>query len=184
MKKIVFALAVLAAAASHASTEGYFMLSVFSPGQLPSPVYSIYGARLSAVYGECHELYGIDLGAAGYVRERMYGLQANVAWSGVGTDFCGFQAALLDMVDGYSAGLQAGLVDISDDNYGGQIGAVDIAGDLYGCQIGLACFAGDVRGCQIGLFNKASRLYGCQIGLANVVTSRKWSFWPFINVGW
>ena len=38
MKKILFAAAIVLAAVSlRADADGYFMLSVFSPGQLPAP---------------------------------------------------------------------------------------------------------------------------------------------------
>ena len=51
------------------------MLSMFSPGQLPVPMTHLYGGRLTFLYGECQELFGLDLGGVGRVRERMYGAQ-------------------------------------------------------------------------------------------------------------
>ena len=172
MKKILFAAAIAMSAVSlRASTEGYFMLSVCSPGQLPAPTSSIYGGRLSLIYGECHELYGLDLGLTGYVRERLNGAQLNGLWSGVGTDMAGLQVGFVNTVDGYVAGLQAG--------------AFNFCRDLFGCQVALSNVAfEDMYGCQIGLVNVADRLYGCQLGLLNFATDRSWSFWPFINIGW
>ena len=143
MKKILFAVAIaLAAVSLRAEADGYFMLSVFSPGQLPTPSSTIHGGRLSLIYGECHELYGLDLGVAGGVREYMAGAQLNAIWNGVGTDMAGVQIGLVNTAEGYLAG------------------------------------------CQIGLVNVTDSLYGCQIGLLNFATSRDWSFWPFINIGW
>jgi len=157
MKKILFAAVIaLAAVSLRADADGYFMLSVFSPGQLPAPSSTIYGGRLSLVYGDCHELYGVDLGVAGSVRERMNGAQLNVVWNGVGTDMAGFQLGVANTVEGYFAGLQLGLVSVAD--------------ELYGC--------------QIGLVNVTTHLYGCQVGLLNFATDRAWTFWPFINIGW
>ena len=99
MKKVLFAVAVVLAAVSlRADADGYFMLSVFSPGQLPTPSSSIYGGRLSLIYGECHELYGVDLGLCGYVRERMCGAQLDALWNGVGTDMAGCQLGLVNMI--------------------------------------------------------------------------------------
>ena len=171
MKKILIAAVIAFAAVSlRADADGYVMLSVFSPGQLPAPTSSICGGRLSLIYGECHELFGLDLGVAGYARERVYGAQFNLLWNGVGTDMAGFQCGLVNTVEGYFAGLQLGLFDFS--------------GDLYGCQLGLANSAAAVYGCQIGLVNVAEDLYGCQLGLLNFATDRDWTFWPFINVGW
>ena len=157
MKKILIAAVIAIAAVSlRADADGYFMLSVFSPGQLPPPSSTIYGGRLSLVYGDCHELYGVDFGAAGSVRERMIGAQFNLFWNGVGTDMAGLQIGVANTVEGYFAGLQLGLVSVVD--------------ELYGC--------------QIGLVNVTTHLYGCQLGLLNFSTDRAWTFWPFINIGW
>ena len=157
MKKILFAAVIaLAAVSLRAEPDGYFMLSVFSPGQLPAPSSTIYGGRLSLIYGDCHELYGVDFGVTGSVREHMDGAQLNLFWNGVGTDMAGFQLGVANTVEGYFAGLQLGLVSVAD--------------ELYGC--------------QIGLVNVTTHLYGCQIGLLNFATDREWTFWPFINIGW
>ena len=130
MKKILFVFAVaLAAVSLRADADGYFMLSVFSPGQLPTPSSSIYGGRLSLVYGECHELCGLDLGLSGYVRERMCGVQLEAVWNGVGTDMDGLQLGLLNTVEGDLSGLQLGLVNVADRLYGCQIGLVNIVQD-------------------------------------------------------
>ena len=157
MKKILIVAAMAFAAVSlRADADGYFMLSVFSPGQLPEPSSKICGGRLSLIYGDCHELYGADFGMVGSVREYMAGAQLNLLWNGVGTDMAGLQLGLVNTVEGYFAGLELGLVNVSS--------------DLYGC--------------QIGLVNVTDNLYGCQLGLLNFATSREWTFWPFINIGW
>lgn len=157
MKKVLgAALVAILATVLHADTDGNFMLAVFSPGELPTPTSSIYGARLSLVYGECHEFYGLDLGVAGYARDSAAGVQLDALWNGVGTDMAGLQVGLANTVEGH----------------------------LYGLQVGLANTASTVYGCQVGLVNVSDRLYGCQIGLANFTLERSWSFWPIINVGW
>ena len=130
MKKILCAVAIaLGAFSLHADADGYLMLSVFSPGQLPAPSSSITGGRLSLIYGECHELYGLDLGVAGYVREHAIGVQLAAIWNGVGTDMDGLQVGLLNTVEGDLSGLQLGLVNIADRLYGCQIGLVNIVQD-------------------------------------------------------
>ncbi len=171
MKKLLSAAAIaLAAISLQAGPEGYFMVSVLSPGELPAPAYSIYGGRLSLIYGECRELYGLDVGVTGYVRERLCGAQVNGLWSGVGTDMAGLQIGLVNTVEGYLAGCQVGLMNFT--------------GDFYGCQIGLSNVADEMNGCQIGLVNVADALYGCQIGLLNFADNRSLTFWPFIGLGW
>ncbi len=130
MKKILIAAAIaLAAFSLRADADGYFMLSVCSPGQLPAPSSSICGGRLSLIYGECHELFGLDLGVTGYNRERMYGVQLNAIWNGVGTDMAGLQLGIANYSEGDAAGLQLGLINVAD--------------HLYGCQIGLLNFVTD-----------------------------------------
>ena len=50
MKKILFVAAVaLAAVSIRAEADGYMMLSVCSPGQLPAPSDTIHGGRLSFI---------------------------------------------------------------------------------------------------------------------------------------
>ena len=130
MKKVLFAVAVVLAAVSlRADADGYFMLSVFSPGQLPTPSSSIYGGRLSLIYGECHELYGLDVGLCGYVRERMCGAQLDAFWNGVGTDMAGCQIGLVNTAEGDAFGLQLGLVNVTDHLYGCQLGLVNVVTD-------------------------------------------------------
>lgn len=172
MKKILLAfVAILATAQLHASLDGFFQLAVFSPGELPGPSYTIKGCRLSLIYGECHEFYGIDIGLADTVRERMYGLQTGAFWNDVGTDAFGIQIGCANNVDGDFSGIQIGLFDAAGNVYGTQIGLVNCAWDS-------AC------GLQLGLVNWSENLYGCQIGLVNCVTGRSWSVWPIVNIGW
>ena len=53
MKKLLaIVLLTISAAAARADMTAYFMLSVFSPGQLPSPACDVYGIRFSFLYGE------------------------------------------------------------------------------------------------------------------------------------
>jgi hypothetical protein len=213
MKKIMLAVAVAVAALSvRASLDGYFMLSLFSQGQLPSPAYSIYGGRLSLIYGDCHELHGLDLGMAGQTRESLYGLQVNGLWSGVGADLYGAQFALANTIDRYAYGFQSGafnlssdaygcqlsainlsddvngaqlgLFNVSKDIYGCQLGAVNVAKDVYGCQISAVNVAKTVCGCQLGAVNVARKLYGCQIGVVNIETSANNPAWIVLNIGW
>jgi hypothetical protein len=172
MKKVLFALsAIFMVAQLHAGLDGYFQLAVFSPGELPAPSYTIKGARLSLIYGECHEFYGLDVSMVGSVRERMCGVQTGVLWNDVGTDAYGLQIGCVNNVEGDFAGLQIGLVNAADNVYGHQIGLYNSAWD---CAYGL----------QIGLVNWTENLVGCQIGLANFTTSRAWDVWPIVNIGW
>ena len=171
MKKLICALFLSVSALTlQASVDGYFMLSLFSPGQLPVPMTHLYGGRITAFYGECQELFGLDVGGVGRVRERMYGAQIGLGHI-VGTD---------------GAGLQAGLVEFAEsDFYGLQIGLWnDIAGHAGGCQLGLYNQALHISGVQVGLVNVADTMSGVQLGLLNVARQHDWGVLPFLTVRW
>ena len=78
---------------------------------IPTIRWATNGGRLSLIYGDCHELYGVDFGVTGSVREHMDGAQLNLFWNGVGTDMAGFQLGVANTVEGYFAGWQLGLVN-------------------------------------------------------------------------
>lgn len=185
MRKVLVVASVLVAAFSlRASLDGYFMLAGFSRGQLPSPAYSIYGGRLSLIYGDCHELYGFDTGIAGTTQENAYGLQINAVWSGVDADMAGAQIGLVNTVNGAAAGFQCGAFDWSAELFGCQVGVINLSDDCNGAQIGFWNGAHDVYGCQLGVVNVAKKLYGCQLGLVNVETACDMPVWLLLNIGW
>ncbi len=133
MKKLLVALMLACAAFTvQAELNGYFMLSFFSPGQLPVPGSSINGGRVSLVYGECQRFNGFDLGLWGHVRERANGFQAACVNS-VGTDACGFQLGLVNWVENDLSGLQIGLVNYANTLSGCQLGLVNIVGSRSSC---------------------------------------------------
>ena len=169
MKKMLFVAAVaLAAVSLRAEADGYVMLSVCSPGELPGPSSVIHGGRLSLIYGECRELYGVDFSVTGYVRERMYGAQFGL---------------IFNYVD-IAAGYQMGLANYAEHEfYGLQLGAWNHAAEGYGMQFGIVNTAGYFVGLQVGLFNWADDLDGLQIGLVNVVADQAVPVLPFINIG-
>ena len=207
MKKLLaIALIAITAAAARADMTAYFMLSVFSPGQLPSPACDIHGGRISLLYGECHSLNGLDLGLYGTTREYVNGLQLNGVsvvlsdmngaelglFNWVDNDFAGFQCGVLANVADGMSGLQLGIVNSHNAFCDGvQLGLLNFGGDtkvgdgeLNGLQLGLGNSATQVNGCQIGLVNYAQSLCGVQLGLLNFAKSKAMcKFFPFFNVG-
>ena len=173
MKKMIFAVAAaLSMVQLNAGYDGHFQLSVFSPGELPASSYTIRGARLSLLYGQCEDFYGLDVSLAGSVRGYMYGVQPGALWNDVGADGYGLQVACVNYVKGSFTGAQLGLVNVA-------------GSDANGFHCGVYNHAsGCARGLQLGVMNWSKDLAGCQIGLANIVTSRSWSVWPIINIGW
>ncbi len=214
MKKLVMSLVVAVAAfAAQANPDGYVMVALCSPGELPTPESNIHGLRLSLIYGDCQRLNGLDFGVTGAVRERINGAQINALFSldytdmngfglgcvnYVGGEFDGFQLGLWDHA-GSGAGFQLGLVDTagafdgfqlglinwSDDLAGFQLGLWNHAGIGAGFQLGLVNTAGTFAGFQLGLFNWADSLAGLQIGLSNVAVDQEEHVWlPILNMGW
>ena len=214
MKKILIAAVIaLAAVSLRAEADGYIMLSVCSPGELPGPSSIIHGGRLSLIYGECRELYGLDIGVSGYVHERMDGMQVGLVFNYVDSA-SGAQFGFANVVDhefyglqdgawnhaGFVAGVQRGVVNTAGYVDGSQFSSViNWAGELYGYQAsawwnhvivgagmqhGFVNTAGYFAGFQLGLLNWANDLDGLQIGLVNVVANQPVSVLPFINIGW
>ncbi len=133
MKKLLMALMLACAAfTAHAELNGYFMLSVFSPGQLPVPGSSINGGRVSLLYGECRLFNGLDIGVWGHVRERMNGVQI-AGVNSIGADANGLQIGLVNWIDSDCNGLQIGLVNYANTMDGCQIGLVNIIGSQNSC---------------------------------------------------
>jgi len=213
MKKVLFAVAFAVASLSlHAEADGYIMLSVCSPGELPGPSSVIHGGRLSLIYGECRELYGLDISMSGYVSERMDGLQLGIIFNYVGSasgaqfgfanvaehEFYGLQDGAWNYAE-FVAGMQRGVVNTAGIVDGAQFaGVLNWANELNGfqschgwnralagagMQFGLVNTAGYFAGFQLGVFNWASDLDGLQIGFVNVVANQVVPVLPFINIG-
>ena len=213
MKKILFvAAAVLAAVSLRAEADGYIMMSVYSPGELPGPSSVIHGGRLSLIYGECRELYGLDISVTGSVRERMYGAQLGLILNYVDVA-AGYQRSFANFVEHEFYGLQDGAWNHAAEGYGAQHGIVNTAGyfsghqsalainwadevygfqsaglwnhatDGFGMQHGFVNTADYFCGFQLGFFNWAEDLDGLQIGLVNVVANQAVPVLPFINIG-
>ena len=172
MKKLLMMGAALCSACVlQAETDYFAMLSIWAPGQMPMSVSTrIDGIRLTAFYGDCARLNGLDVAAgACRVRERFNGLQA----AGVFTravNAAGAQIACANFVENEFYGAQFGLWNHAQHGYGAQFGVVNTA----------AYFAG----VQVGVFNWADDLDGLQLGLVNVVPSQMLSVLPILNVGW
>lgn len=171
MKKlsIVFA-ALVVALAVQANPQGYVCLALHTPGQLPSAESDIDGLRFSALYGECQNLNGLDLGFAGRIRERFNGAQFNLAFSIDDSDANGFALGCVNCANAEFNGLQVGLWNHAFLCRGMQLGIVNTTDRCAGFQLGLLNFADD--------------LDGVQIGLSNYVGDQACAWLPIINVGW
>ena len=194
MKKVLMALMVFAAAASlKANTEGYVMLSVFHPGQIPIATTSLDGVRINLIYGECQNLNGFDFGIAGRVRERMNGFQL-AGCNLIGTDANGAQFAFANYIESDFAGFQLGLWNcIGGMGTGFQLGVWNEAAKFSGFEMGIVNWSGAVNGFQLGIVNRVTSGEFLQIGLVNFNESaisetngdREFGYvLPFVNWNW
>ena len=89
--------------------------------------------------------------------------------------FCGLQDGLVNICDGYFAGLESALINYADDVHGVQCGFYFLIGANFA--------GGNVRGCQIGLVNYAGTMdNGIQIGLVNIIGRNGWMpVFPILN---
>lgn len=171
-------------------------LSIVPPLQFPPSEYDITGLRVSAIYGQHREMYGIDLGLVGNITEQEF---TGLALSGVfnmtngETHILGLQAAGITNIN-YNkvtvVGLQiaAGMnVNTAESTvYGLQAALLANLSEhttINGVQFGLYNKAQKVRGFQIGLINDAVSLSGLQIGLLNIHRQGLFYMSPIINFG-
>lgn len=212
MKKLLtLVAAAMAFCSAYAEFDYFAQVVAWGGGQIPFSCNStIYGARLSLIHGDCHRLYGLDLGFSGRVRERMCGLQIawgfnHVNWMAgaelgivnyVESDFSGFQLGGWNRgaaADGFQlgvvntaddfAGFQCGFVNIADDMAGFQLGLWNDAEDGAGMQLGIVNTSDYFAGFQCGLLNWAKNLDGFQLGLINVIEDQWLCVFPIANIG-
>ncbi|MGE0763417.1 MAG: hypothetical protein AB7N80_09065 [Bdellovibrionales bacterium] len=170
-------------------------VAIVPPVQFPSKDFSITGARLSLIYGQHRDVYGLDLGLIGNITEQTFvgvgvsglfnitkgqtkaiGLQAAglTNWNVNKTDVYGIQLALglnRNIAASSVVGLQAALVNMGEHT------------TIYGAQVGVYNRALRVNGIQLGLVNVTESLSGIQIGLINFHRKGLFSVSPILNIG-
>lgn len=169
-------------------------LSIVPPVQFPPSDFSVTGARLSVLWGNHRDVYGVDLGLIGNVTEQSFvgvglsglfnktkgqtviiGLQGALGWNYnvQKTDVFGLQFAAVNINVASSSvnGVQFGLANLADHTV------------IRGAQVGIYNKAQDVYGLQIGIVNVASSLHGIQIGILNFHDKGMFKVSPIINVG-
>lgn len=198
MKKLLtLVAAAMALCSAYAEFDYFAQVAAWGGGQIPiSYNPTIYGARFSVIHGDCHRLYGLDLGFSGRVRERMCGLQVawgfnHVSWMAgaelgivnyVESDFSGFQLGGWNR--GAAAdGFQLGVVNTADDFAGFQLGLWNDAKDGAGMQLGIVNTSATFAGFQCGLLNWSKDLDGFQLGLINVIEDQWLCVFPIANIG-
>jgi hypothetical protein len=168
-------------------------ICIVPPVQFPPEDFDIAGARISVIYGEHRNVYGLDIGVIGNVIEQKFiGLEvAGIFNLHQGpTTILGLQAAAMNFNNGPTTivGLQVGLINsntASSTLAGLEVGLLNLSPNLdtYGFQIGIYNKALNVHGFQIGVVNQAATLHGLQIGLLNIHEKGMVRISPILNFG-
>jgi hypothetical protein len=200
MQKIIASLIVVISLCSVFPTDANAAVSPVSlgivpPVQFPAEDFTITGLRLSALYGEQRNMYGLDFGLLGNITLQDF---TGLAVSGVfnstigSTNIIGLQLAGLTNINKSRTrvyGIQAAIGMNSNEAdaqiVGLQLSLVNQGPHMvvYGAQFGVYNVAQDVYGFQFGLINRADSLHGIQIGLLNFNATGMFAVSPIINVG-
>ncbi len=169
-------------------------LGLMPPIQFPPEDFTIVGLRLSMLYGQHQEVYGLDVGLLGNVTTQSFvglavagGFNATKNTARVlGVQLAG--GANVNRGKLTVIGLQAALANINSGEasiVGVQFGAVNLSGHtkVYGLQAGVYNVAQEVYGFQIGLINQTESLHGLQIGLLNFYHKGTVGVSPILNMG-
>lgn len=170
-------------------------VAIVPPVQFPGKDFTVTGLRMSVLWGNQKNVYGLDVGAIGNMTE---GQMTGIGVSG-----------LFNLNKGQTTGVLLQAAGIGNFNQGkARIYGVQIAGivnankaesvvaglqvallnlgpytNIRGVQVGLYNKAHDVAGFQIGIINDADSLHGIQIGLINFHRRGLFSVAPILNIG-
>lgn len=170
-------------------------LNLVPPLQFPPDDFSVTGARISALWGQHRDLYGIDLGLIGNITEQTFtgvGVSGIFNYTKGETTGVGLQLAGLTNINIGKAGLYGlqAAIGLNLNAGEGRLVGVGLAvanhmpfTDVYGLQLGIYNKAREVYGLQIGLVNVATNLHGVQIGLLNFNEKGLFAVAPFLNIG-
>jgi hypothetical protein len=192
----VFAFALVMFPAYEASAAvSPVALSILAPVQLPPESFSVAGARVSALWGDHRDVWGLDVGAIGNITDNSF---AGIAVSGVFNynrgmaTVVGLQAAGFGNFNVNKArvvGLQIAAVVNSNraesSVLGLQLALANLSQhtNIYGLQAGAYNRANEVYGFQFGLINEAENLHGVQVGLLNFNHKGLFAIAPILNIG-
>lgn len=202
MTKIVRVLplvVILALSALSPKAQAFYSplsVSVLPPVQFPSSEYSVSGLRLSALWGDHRDVYGLDLGLVGNMTEQRF---VGAAVSGIFNYTKGDTTIILAQIAGLANlnvqktnvyGLQAAIGMNKNDAESKLVGVglslINLSPnmDVYGLQVGLYNKSRSVYGLQLGLINQTTNLHGLQIGLLNFATNGgPFAVAPILNFG-
>lgn len=170
-------------------------INIVPPVQFPPDDFSVTGARISALWGQHRDMYGVDLGLLGNITEQTFtgvGISGIFNYTKGDTTAVGLQFAGLTNINTGKAGVYGLQASVGLNFNAGESRLVGFGialanhtpfTDVYGVQVGVYNKAREVYGLQIGLVNSASNLHGVQIGLLNFNDKGLFAVAPFLNVG-
>lgn len=169
-------------------------IGILPPIQFPPSDYDITGFRLSLLWGNQRDIYGLDLGVLGNITQQDFvgiGVSGLVNYTKGNTTITGLQLAGLTNVNLQKTnvyGIQASLVNYNQAESsvnGVQLGAFNLSTHttLRGFQFGIYNRAKSVYGLQLGVVNVADNLHGIQIGLLNFHHTGLFFVAPVLNIG-
>jgi len=170
-------------------------VGILPPLEFPPSDFNVAGVRLSVIYGDHRNIYGLDLGVLGNITQQEF---RGVAIAGLFNFTHGDTTAVITQAAGVwnwntnktnVVGVQfASLLNLNEAAStieGLELAMINIAPytDVYGLQVGVYNRALDVHGFQIGVVNVSDSLHGVQIGLVNF--NRKGTIYvsPILNAG-
>lgn len=170
--------------------------NILPPVQFPQRDYKITGLRLSALWGNQQDVYGLDIGGLGNVTEGAFGGSAIAGVFNVThhlTRVVGFQLAgganintEKTQIYGVQGAIGANINTAESSLYGFQFGLMNFSmnTNVYGVQVGLFNQARGVYGLQVGFINMANNVHGLQIGFLNFNETGLFAISPVLNFGW
>jgi len=172
-----------------------FQWGIYAPVQLFDRNTAVNGFRLSTIYSDNDDMYGLDTGVVGWSK-RAVGCQINLV-SVTEEKATGVQLGVANSNERDTTGLQiAGanftgspMMNSAGKTRASQLGYVNVSNnDFAGCQLGIANLSNwKFAGCQIGLINvnddaNAPEKASCfQFGLINFNTSGFLICFPLVN---
>jgi hypothetical protein len=171
-------------------------LNLVPPIEFPPEDVGVTGARISILWGQHRNVYGLDLGLLGNITSQEF---VGVSISGIfnmthgPTTALGVQLAGLTNINTgptrvFGAQLALGMnVNTAASSVSGLqaalLGNISTFTNIYGVQLGLFNRAQEVYGLQVGLVNMAEDLHGVQIGLVNFNKKGLFAVAPILNIG-
>ncbi len=174
----IAALAMTTVAAQADSAPAQFS----GPGFNAPDTNDVRGVRLAALYGKSGNMTGVDVALGLSELDNMKGvsLPLFIGANRVRNEMTGLAIGLVNIHEGSDAGVNLGLLNLTQDVNGLNWGAVNISEGTTLADVSLVNFSQQST-FQLGYFNKTDQLKGIQIGLLNCADNGFFPCFPIFN---